>query len=1743
MHEPPDSDLESFDSDANSMESGAVAARRRLAQRQRRVDDPPHATSPAASGPAGANLEGHVGAQYLLPLLTGGEARGLPGVLVTRVAFQRAGSGHPMDDVVVTGVDAQGGAATLELQAKRTVTFTASDRVFGEVVALACQAAAAPGFFLARHELAVAIARTSTKIEKYVQVVLRWARDYQDATSFFTRLSQAGSADQEMRDFVTAFRTKMQAAGAADDDEMVWRLLSRFQVLAFDLENPGSVCMTLARDRCAAALAPSDTARAGDLWDSLARIALDIDAAGGDLDAPALRGRLVEREYRLMGDRRLLRAREWLAENSRHVLADIKTTVHGVHVDRSDTVDDSLRALEVGRYLEIRGAGGVGKSAVLKELANRLLVEARVLVLAPNRVPAGGWSALRSQLGCDANARQLLSDIAGDGGGILLIDGIDRFDEPGQRNTIADLLREAAQVPGFRVVATARSDFDSNGRSWLPRDAVELLGEVSPLQVGELTEEQVAQLRRSDATLSGLLRPGHPAEKLVRNLYRLERLSRAAGSDTSVLTEAQMAKQWWDTGDGGPPSSRIERQRVLRALAIHLLDSSEPLDSGELPAAAIAGLAESGSLRQLSAVRVVPTHDVLGDWAIGCLLFGESERVATLPLTNAAPTRLARGLEIAARLHAELGTDRSGWSDLLTQVSPRGAHGSWRRAVLLATARSERSAELLSRCLSSIAGEVDAELLGEIIRTAVAIDSQPAAPIWAAAGIDPTRFSDDFALPRGPGWLNLITWSLDNIQRLPTSTVPEWVDLYGRWCNATLGRDAISPMLVEQIYDWLVAAEAATDLQGQAANGTEQAPGLSLPRARRDDIRRTFLAWCQLRPAEAATYLSQIGRNSHQDEAFEGLLSFVGSAASAAPQALTDLFIRALLEGGDDEDNRHSRDLFPRWDLEYLPASPARPPFLALLQADKIHGLRLVRSLVGYAVSQRSGGRVPGDDQVAVYYPDANRSFPWGRSYMMARSDNSYIVQSALMALEAWGHQRIEAGDGIDDVLPDILGPDGSPAAYLLVAVDLLLSHWPKSQEGIGPFASSPELLVLDRLRLAYETDQRSQAWVHPEPSSSAQLMDLKRRASRRVSLEQVLGHFALNGPEPSRIVMRRALQAAVVRLGPPDEDADLNDPNVMAAHALNLLDVANFRGRGEPPGAEGYEYIPPADEAARFARLERQSAPRYEQTMLCLQLTQMVTESTCPSSLLEQGVSWATRPAAAEEAPQDDTDREIIERAKIVVAALVLRDGSPDLRSRHGAWAAERLAAVADAEVDEHRHRQLPYNPTAIAAIGLLAAYRNDPSAAELPSLFRLATEESTGIVEMIRLELKANRPNADEINRSLIRLALSGCIYALRQSDHISSAVSSYQDQEVARKFADRERRRAAVDAELMWLAGRSTEPSWPEFPLPSEPRPRRRLRIHTVAADPVAPAVPRLLALADSSAANVLDVAVELWRASNPGLLGDLVRHTWPWTAAANGVGAARDTEPGERAFEWNRSYFSAALATAAALSPETIHFTVTELLAQLPEERLLVAAGATLRAVDHLWLGDRAIPEDVAVALRETIARQVQATWYWRRLTEEVSTGIVSDAAEAVATMFMCNYALGHVTCYVLPPGMSRVDHCLPFLEHAVVQASGSTFVAMAMLSLIEVDPHPSRLGVLSRIVCAWWAAHGASAEFWINYGIANRVRDWIDKGVLAAGVDSTVLESAELTAIIDILLQCGGPMAHALEERVAVARDR
>ncbi|TIP23071.1 MAG: hypothetical protein E5X67_34890 [Mesorhizobium sp.] len=247
-------------------------------------------TPPAASANAGSQFETRVGAFYTLSILADSEPRGLVGARIQSVALQQRIAGHPLDDIVIHATNADGSEATLEIQAKRTMTFTASDAEFVDVVGQVWKAAQNPAFETGRYETAVAVSRTTTRIEQAVQEVLNWARQLPDATTFASNIRRKGFASEAMRSFVAVFADNLARHGAPNDEQTLWRLLRRFQVLVFDFDAVGSDYAHRARERCRFVLAADQAHRAGDLWSHLIVDAEESAKAGGARTRPRSSG-------------------------------------------------------------------------------------------------------------------------------------------------------------------------------------------------------------------------------------------------------------------------------------------------------------------------------------------------------------------------------------------------------------------------------------------------------------------------------------------------------------------------------------------------------------------------------------------------------------------------------------------------------------------------------------------------------------------------------------------------------------------------------------------------------------------------------------------------------------------------------------------------------------------------------------------------------------------------------------------------------------------------------------------------------------------------------------------------------------------------------------------------------------------------------------------------------------------------------------------------------------------------------------------------------------------------------------------------------------------------------------------------------------------------------------------------------------------------------------------------------------
>lgn len=526
------------------------------------------ATSPVSTGPGGERFEAKVGAFYLLAMLLDAEPRGLPGARIERVQFQGASDGSPLDDVIIHASRSDGENAVLEIQAKRSITFSAGDAQFRDVVEQIAEVAKS-GHLKdpARHKVGVATAQGSRQIDGPYQEVLLWARATESADLFFRKLERPGASSEAMRNFVATLRSRLAEFGAASGDREVWDVLRALQILVFDFSAEGGQSESLARDRCEQALDETERAKAGALWSTLADIAQEVATAGGDIGLATLRARLAnEYGFRLAGQRQTRASREAVADASLSALHDIRDRVGSATLSRRARLDAVNAALDSAGYVEIVGDAGVGKSGILRLLAEQAAMASAVVVLSPTRTIPRGWAAMRQTFGFAGTAVNFLGEIAASGGTTLFVDSLDFFPES-ERATVNDLVRAAAGIPGFKVVATARRSFGVEEPNWLDPDAIERLGRAT-IAIDELTDAELTELRSAAPELVPLLANTHPAREVARNLFRLDRLVGQPSDEPVPRTEAEMA-----SFRSSPTLPLQGRSRWARQDAEHLAQS------------------------------------------------------------------------------------------------------------------------------------------------------------------------------------------------------------------------------------------------------------------------------------------------------------------------------------------------------------------------------------------------------------------------------------------------------------------------------------------------------------------------------------------------------------------------------------------------------------------------------------------------------------------------------------------------------------------------------------------------------------------------------------------------------------------------------------------------------------------------------------------------------------------------------------------------------------------------------------------------------------------------------------------------------------------------------------------------------------------------------------------------------------------------------------------------------------------
>lgn len=1580
------------------------------------------------------------------------------------------------------------------------MAFTESDANFASIV---------DGIVRARkidsdRRFAVAIERTTGAIDNGAQEALELAQQTINVASFLTLLDTPGRSNKDMRAFVAAFRVHLAASGEAGDD-VLYDVLRSFSILTFDYVRPNSIAEHHDRFRAWQLAANKG---GPDPYDGLFGIVLRADAIGGELNRSELVRKLGGVGVSIGSAPTLAVARRHIEEQSRHALDDIGLTVNECRLAR-ETLRRKLEALlqaaeTQSAVVEISGSSGTGKSGLLRAVIEGRGAVSRILVLAPDRTPPGGWPAMRALFDIQATADEFLRDLACDGGGYLCIDGLDRFRDSAQRKTVIDLLRAGLRCRGLTVLFTARPGWEDEGAIWIGEEVFRQLSARGRLNVDGLDDDEAKALATAAPQLALLLRSDHPAKPLARNLLKLRLLVRTRLNTAEAISEAELAKDWLASGAGTSARAIGEtrsRKRVIYAVGKGLIAAAGLVDVAGQDAQAVAGLIADGVLVEIQSDRVRFRHDLLTDWAVACVLSDDPDVIEGLGLHVPPPFWMSRGFELACRMLAESGSDEA-WPRLLGRLEAESVAPGWAGLALLALIRSERAESLLDR--------YDALLLSDkglhaarLIRRFIALHTKSAASVFNEILPEGTVVPEGMTIPKGPEWMRLILWCLQRFDRLEPVALSAAVDLFQNWLVlAAFGEKTLTPILLNRCADILVADIEQRDRPLPRHGDPRPKIKYAVSSDALETARLQLALWAPLSPDAAVRYLKAVKDSKRPEAAISQILEFPGRLPGAAPMEFVTAVLRAI-EDDDEDDEYRTRPrrrrsyALSRVDGPFVLGRCGVSVFMEILQASPATGTSFIRTLIERACTPEYSD--PGFSVELL--GEARRivaSFSYGWSRGRAPST---MLSKALLALENWAHRRLDDGETLEAVIGDVIGEGPLLGALWLVIVDLVLSHSSLNGAILRDLLASPETLALDAGRANLDTVDRmgggllGRALRATPASDRAIEEDLASRVSRSLALHDVLPQLVFNLPEEDLGVLQERLDAAVRRLGPWTQDAvEWRSPEFMASHALGLSSRDSYK-KVKAKGAAGeerdgwvYEW-PPEQKKWLEERAEKASAEQSAFARSLAVRTAMDDETTPFSVSVADAEAILEETADAAPCGNDDASRDPNDPwlARVSAAAFLARISSlENLAQRR----TEITSILDQALQSQDRSSEWPrddvmYNDKSMAIAGYLYLATVSGNEADAEHLLQSVAEFAASAAPAFLRHRSAVDKIDEKVLISICRLAILACWIPRR---------ANYDEDEAAyeQRCTDlKSRVVSAIDAERLWRKG-GAEPLWPSPPSRRPRRPKRTLTIGGKGGvEKRAPREPEWSNYYFDERTGTAWLRILERLGPNAGSISQAVmRANRDWLLETSGPGEDGDDD-GDIERVWTRGLMDYSAVHARHWPHDIRQALVFDVLKGFSDEAFIDATAAFIVQSDLRLIEGSTEDRTYLLLLRYEFWSRLKQTWHWRSHLWSQRDGMEIHLKDLVSAFFMrASYGFGEGQAYTKGLSDPELMPFMPLLLEIVGEAPSCPTIAYMYLHILEcLEPSTAEVPLIA--AANRWAK-AANNRFWNELGIGRRV---------------------------------------------------
>lgn len=1049
----------------------------------------PEAINPASTGGAGTFFEQHVNAVFLALLLVRGIPPCLTDCQIEEVHFQTRRLGWNTDDLLVFGKRGDESKRHLAAQIKSTFHVSSKNKECCETIESAWQDFQSSTHFDKSNDLiAIITLRGTESLLAHFCTLLDHARASLDAADFLRRIEQPKFINKKALDYRNEIRKIVEAAngGPVEDDDF-WEFLKTLHLLSFDLNTSTRQTEAWVKTLLAeAARGPNKLGVAETTWNELLSLVGSSALNAGSFTYDKLPERL-QQNHSPIGDSEHDAIRV-LREHSQVVLNNISDTVWpDHHIPRDELCTQLLQSLEQSNVVVITGPPGSGKSAIAKEVVEKLSQDHLALSFRAEVFATAHLDETlhNMQIPAPITSKSLFSLLALRSRKLVLVESIERLLERSRRDAFSDFLGKMLKDDDWKMILTCR-DYSVD----LVREAfLQAVGLKHEVFTVPLLDD--AELDKAIAAIPKLKRPSkNPAlRKLFRNPYILNMAARMQWAEDAKIPQDERSfrsKVWRDIvreddkPAGGMPKRREEvftKIALLRARALSPYANCNGLDQEVLERLHQDNLIEFSERTDSLAA---PAHDVLEDWA---LVHWLEERFAHHHLSGHSSFLQNVGT------HPALRRAYRKWLGEMLECEPQVADKYVLKVISDRNlAQQSRDDTLVSVMLSSDAADFvarndemllqnDADLLRRMIHLLrVACKTAPSwVPIRAA--------SSAIFVPQGSAWAAILKLIHQNLAKFHDGDIPLLAGLLEDWSQAVNWWDSPYP---EGSKD---AAEIAFSLLSKTDYW------------RQKDKQKQLLKIIAKIPKASANNFEElvqreIDRNKKRDHTANELAKLLlmhldgGAACRDFPDLIVKLAESKWIESPDSEDKMDSNfygareeiesifGLREHLDFDFHPASAYHGPFIFLLRYHPTIGLKFIVRLLNhcsncYADPEISREFVEYPFKVTLQLPDGTNAEQWcsERLWLLYRgtSIGPHVIQSALMALESWLLELCELNSPqVEQVLIYLL--KGSNNVAITAVVASIATAYPKqAKQAALPLLTYPYFIKLDKRRMVHD--------------------------------------------------------------------------------------------------------------------------------------------------------------------------------------------------------------------------------------------------------------------------------------------------------------------------------------------------------------------------------------------------------------------------------------------------------------------------------------------------------------------------------------------------------------------------------------------------------------------------------------------------------------------------------------------------